>query len=103
MYIVYLLECKDKSIYTGITTNIDRRFAEHKNGTGSRYTRSKKVLKILYTEKHPNRSSALKREAQIKSWRRKKKLYLIRGDSEGWLGLIKAQNFPSALPQGSSL
>lgn len=78
MYFVYLLECKDGTIYTGITTDIKRRFEEHKNGIGSRYTRSRKVKRILYTEKHKNRSSATKREIEIKKMSRKMKLALVR-------------------------
>lgn len=78
MYFVYIIECKDKSLYTGITNDLDRRFNQHKNGTGGHYTSSKKVVRIIYTEEHPDRSSALKREAQIKGWRRDKKLELVR-------------------------
>jgi len=78
MYFTYLLQCKDGTVYTGITTDVRRRFEEHKNGKGGRYTGSRKAQKILYTEKHKDRSSALKREAQIKSWRREKKLELVR-------------------------
>jgi len=77
MYYLYLLECKDKSIYTGITTDIQRRFKEHSLGKGGAYTRSKKVKKVLYTEQFKTRSEALKRELEIKGWRRKKKLSLI--------------------------
>lgn len=77
MYFVYLLECADKSIYTGITTDIDRRFKEHKDGIGSAYTKAHGAKKILYIEKHKNRSSASKREAEIKSWSREKKLSII--------------------------
>ena len=78
MYFVYLIQCSDKSIYTGITTDVQRRFKEHKSGKGGHYTRSKKVTKILYTEKHRDRSSALKREAQLKNWDREKKLTLVK-------------------------
>ncbi len=77
-YFVYLLECKDNSIYTGITTEVKRRFEEHKNGTGGHFTRAKKAKRILYTEKQKDRSSALKREAEIKKWPREKKLALIK-------------------------
>jgi len=73
-YFVYLLECKDKSIYTGITTDLKRRLCEHKAGTGARYTRARGVVKILCSEKYKTRSAALKREAEIKRWRREKKL-----------------------------
>ena len=78
MYFVYLLECGDGSIYTGITTDVSRRFAEHKAGKGAFYTRAKKVVRMVYNERHPNRSSALKREIEIKSWPRAKKLSLAR-------------------------
>lgn len=78
MYYVYLLECKDKSIYTGITTDVARRFKEHKEGKGGHYTSSKKAVKILYTEKFKTRSQALKREYEVKSWPRQKKLKLIK-------------------------
>jgi len=77
MYFVYLLECRDKSIYTGITTDLKRRFQEHKNGKGGHYTSSKHVVKILHSEKYKTRSRALKREAEIKSWPKKKKFELI--------------------------
>ncbi|MDD5547649.1 MAG: GIY-YIG nuclease family protein [Candidatus Pacebacteria bacterium] len=77
MYYVYLIQCKDRSIYTGITTDLKRRFQEHINKIGSRYIRAHKVDKILYSEKHSTRSGALKREAEIKSWPREKKLKLV--------------------------
>ena len=76
-YFVYLLECNDESIYTGIATDLARRFREHKAGTGARYTRARGVRKILYWEKYKTRSEALKREAEIKHWRREKKLKLV--------------------------
>jgi putative endonuclease len=78
MYFVYLIECNDGSLYTGITTDVKRRFAEHKRGTGGHYTRAKGVVRIVYTEKRRDRSSASKREAEIKSWPREKKLTLVK-------------------------
>ena len=77
MYLVYILECGDRSLYTGITTDLGRRFAEHKAGEGGHYIAAKGVVKIVYSEKHADRSSASKREAEIKSWPRKKKLNLL--------------------------
>ncbi len=77
-YIVYLLSCSDKTLYCGITTDVARRFKEHKAGKGGAYTRSHKVVKIVYTGKAKDRSSALKREAQIKKMTRAKKLELIK-------------------------
>ena len=76
-YFVYLLECADGSLYTGVTTDVERRFVEHKNGTGGRFTRAKGAKRIVYSERQPNRSSAQKREAEIKSWPREKKLTLV--------------------------
>lgn len=78
MYFVYLLLCADDSIYTGITTDVKRRFGEHKMGKGGAYTRSRGVNKIVYTERHATRSKALKREAQIKRWKRDKKIALCK-------------------------
>lgn len=78
MYFVYILQCSDDSLYTGITNDVERRFSEHQNKRGGHYTASHNVKKIVYTEKFETRSEALKREAKIKSWRREKKLALIR-------------------------
>jgi putative endonuclease len=76
MYFVYILQCRDKSLYTGITTDIKRRFKEHKAGTGGHYTRARGALKIVYQERKRNRSTASKREAEIKSLSRAAKLAL---------------------------
>lgn len=76
-YFVYCIECEDGSIYTGITTDVARRFKEHAAGKGGHYTRAHKVKKILHTEAHVTRSTASKREAEIKSWKKERKLSLI--------------------------
>lgn len=78
MYFVYLLKCKDGSIYTGISTDIERRFKEHCRGTASKYTKAKGALKIIYTEKCGSRSKALKRECEIKKYKRSEKIKLSR-------------------------
>lgn len=77
MYYVYLLECEDGTLYAGITTDVDRRFKEHESGAGGHYTSAKKARRIVYTEQHPDRSAASKREAQIKKLSRAQKLALI--------------------------
>lgn len=77
MYHLYIIQCKDGTLYTGITTDVVRRLAEHRAGKGGHYTRARGVAKLLYTEKFKNRSAASKREAEIKSWSRKEKLALI--------------------------
>jgi putative endonuclease len=78
MYFVYILRCRDGTLYTGITTDVARRLAEHKSGKGSHYTRARKGDTIVYVETKRNRSFALKREAEIKSLSREKKLNLCR-------------------------
>ncbi len=78
MYFVYLIQCEGGSIYTGITTDIKRRFKEHQDKVGGHYTRAHNVEKILYTEECQTRSEALKREAEIKKLSRGKKLELIK-------------------------
>jgi len=78
MYFVYILECADKSLYTGITTDVARRFAEHQQGEGGKFTRAKKVVRVVYTERKLNRSTASKREAAIKKLSRQEKLALIK-------------------------
>jgi predicted GIY-YIG superfamily endonuclease len=62
----YLLRCVDGSLYTGITTDVERRCAEHNAGTASRYTRCRRPTKVVYRESHASRSTALKREAEIR-------------------------------------
>lgn len=78
MYFLYITLCRDKSLYTGITTDLVRRLKEHRAGKASHYTSAKGAVKMVYTEKHKDRSQALKRESEIKSWPRQKKLDLIR-------------------------
>lgn len=78
MYFVYIIKCKDGTMYTGITTDVKRRFLEHKNGKGGHYTSSRGVVKLLHTEKVKNRSFASKREAEIKRLSRKEKFSLIK-------------------------
>ncbi len=78
-YIVYILRCEDGSLYTGITNDLERRIRQHKGKKGGAYTSSHAVQEVIYTETLPNRSAALKREAEIKSWRRDKKIALIKG------------------------
>lgn len=74
---VYILECRNGHFYTGITNDIARRLSAHQKGKGARYTRAFGASKLVYQENRKNRSLASKREAEIKSWTRKRKLELI--------------------------
>ena len=79
-YYVYILECSDKSLYTGWTTDIDKRVQEHNNGKdGAKYTRSRRPVKLVYAETCPSLSEALQREARIKRLSRGEKVELIKG------------------------
>jgi len=78
MWFVYILECRDGSLYTGATNDLQRRFLAHQNGKGGNYTRSHQPRKIVYSEKIGTKSEALRREATIKGLSRGKKLQLIR-------------------------
>ncbi len=79
-WFLYILECSDGSLYTGITTDLERRVAQHNKGTASRYTRSRLPVRLLHAERCRNRSEALKRECRIKALDREKKLGYLAGD-----------------------
>lgn len=74
MWYVYILLCTGNRLYTGITPDLEARFKKHTRGIGSRFTRAFKPLKIVYSERCPDKSTALKREAEIKKWSHRKKL-----------------------------
>jgi putative endonuclease len=74
---LYILECADKSLYTGITNDLDRRIAQHKSGQGARYTRGRGPFRLVYTEILENRSNASRREGEIKKLPRAEKLKII--------------------------
>ena len=79
---VYIIIASDHSLYTGITTDICRRWKQHSNGTGgARYFRGRKPALVAYLESGHNRSSASKREAEIKKWSRAKKQALLHSDN----------------------
>jgi len=81
-WVVYLVRCADGTLYAGVTTEVARRVAEH-NGTraarnaGARYTRARRPVKLVYQEVAASRSSACRREYQIKQMSRREKLTLI--------------------------
>lgn len=74
---VYIVECADRTLYTGIATDVVRRVACHNAGTGARYTRARLPVRLVYQETQPTRSAALKREALIKKGSRARKQALI--------------------------
>ena len=78
-WIIYLLECGDKSLYCGITNNLERRLKQHRGETkgGAKYTRSHQPCRLVYKEESLSRSKALQREAVIKKMTKEAKLALI--------------------------
>jgi putative endonuclease len=66
-WVVYILECGDNSLYTGITTDLSARFAAHRAGTGAKYTRGRGPLNLVFQEPAPDRSAATRRESEIKA------------------------------------
>ena len=74
---VYILECADGSLYTGWTKDLDRRVATHNAGRGSRYTRLRLPVRLVYWEEHPDRGTAQRRELALKRLSRARKLALI--------------------------
>lgn len=77
LHFVYIIECKDKTLYCGYTTDISRRLASHNSGKGCKYTRSRFPVKLLYLVEYPTKSSAMKAEWLIKKLSRKDKIDLI--------------------------
>ena len=79
---VYILECRDGTLYTGYTVDIEKRFATHNAGLGAKYTRARLPVKLKYQELCESKSAAMKREMQIKKLSRAQKLQLIRGEAD---------------------
>jgi putative endonuclease len=88
IWYVYILECNDGSLYTGCTNKLKDRFERHSKGKGSKYTRARRPLKLLYAEEFKNRSEAMKRELEIKSFGVDNKKQLIQRGA--------GRKFPSA-------
>ena len=79
-WLLYILECKDGTLYTGITDNLQRRLDAHKSGKGAKYTKGRAPLTLRYTEQCGNHSQALRREIEIKKLTRQERIALFRRD-----------------------
>lgn len=78
MWYVYILQCNDGSLYTGITNDLQKRIDTHNDGSGSKYIRSRRPVKLVYKEEFSTKSEALKKEAKIKSFDKENKKALIK-------------------------
>jgi len=90
-WFVYVIECKDSRLYTGITNDLDRRIKQHNRGQGCRFTKYRIPVKLVYSETCSSKGEALKREAEIKGWKKDRKLELVTqgmaGPSSSKIGL----------------
>lgn len=77
MAYVYIVECRDKTLYTGWTTDIGRRISQHNKGIGAKYTRARRPVVLKYSEKFDTNKEAMKRECEIKKLSRKDKISLF--------------------------
>lgn len=80
---VYIVRCADSTLYTGMSTDVDRRAAEHSAGTGAKYTRGRGPVEVVYREECVDLSAALRREAAIKRLSRAEKLELVERSVDG--------------------
>jgi len=83
-YCVYMLSNRSKTLYTGVTNDLDRRVAEHKGKTRPGFTKKYNLTKLVYSERFMCVKDAISREKQIKGWNRDKKIKLIESVNPGW-------------------
>lgn len=79
---VYVLSCADETLYTGYTTDVERRVAEHDAGEGAKYTRGRTPVELVYTERFDSKSAAMQREHEIKSLSRAEKERLVADETD---------------------
>lgn len=79
-WFVYIVECRDGTLYTGSTNDVERRLAAHNDGRGARYTRSRRPVRLRWSHRMRGRSAALRKEASIKKLSRREKDRLVAGE-----------------------
>ena len=75
---IYLLRCADGTLYTGWTYDLSKRVHAHQTGRGARYTRTRRPIRLIYSEQLPSRREAMRREIVLKRWSRTRKLALVK-------------------------
>ena len=86
-YYVYIITNRSKTLYIGVTNNIERRIHEHKNLLGDGFSKKYKLTKLVYLEEFTNINDAIKREKQLKNWHREWKINLIESTNPTWIDL----------------
>jgi putative endonuclease len=87
VYSVYILASRSRTLYTGVTGNLDKRMIEHRRGLVPGFTTRYQVFRLVHLEHFANVSEAIARETEIKAWRREKKIRLIERDNPTWADL----------------
>lgn len=99
-WVIYIVRCRDGSYYTGITTDLTRRIAEHNApGGGAKYTRPRQPVTLVYSEPAPSRATATHRENQIKKLRVAAKIRLIAGDPGSASPQVQSHEYPKEMPK----
>jgi putative endonuclease len=75
----YIVRCRDNSLYSGVTNNLEERIKKHNQGSGARYTASHRPVILVHSEKYGSASEAKRREFEVKSWLKVKKERLVEG------------------------
>jgi|SRR5690554_5466895 len=91
-YFVYIVQCSDKSYYTGITSNLEKRINEHNSGLFKGYTSKRLPVQLMYSQRYSDVNEAIRAEKQIKGWSRAKKEALIRNDMETLVKLSRSHS-----------
>ncbi|MDP2642453.1 MAG: GIY-YIG nuclease family protein [Candidatus Peregrinibacteria bacterium] len=93
MYYLYILECADNTLYTGITVDLERRIKEHNTSKlGAKYTAARRPVYLVYSKKFRNRSTASKAESQVKGLHREEKLELIKKPVYNYSNILTSKN-----------
>jgi putative endonuclease len=96
-WLVYIVRCRDGTLYTGVTNDLPRRIRAHDSGAASRYTRSRRPVRLVFSERSRGRSAAQRREARIKRLDRREKLLLI-GSSRSRVPYARAKSARAGRP-----
>ncbi len=88
-FFIYIIRCNDGTLYTGYTKDVPRRVKQHNSGIASKYTRTRRPVKLVYAEEHPDASSSLKREYAIKQLTKAQKTALITEGRKKFKNLLK--------------